>query len=84
MDGAVSPGASGPENDRPEQPPIWIRGCSDAACLEVAFSTDSVRIRNSTAPDGAQLLCTYAEWKRFVDLVRGGAFEPPVDERAEV
>jgi hypothetical protein len=38
-------------------------------CVEIAFSSDHVAMRNSNDPDGAMLVFSDAEWEAFVRAV---------------
>lgn len=50
---------------------IWKRACSDAACVEVAESGDTVFVRNSNQPDQT-VAFSRAEWEMFKEGVRQG------------
>ena len=48
---------------------------ANGACVEVAQNLPGiVAVRDSKNPDGPKLLVTPADWRRFVNSVRGGEF----------
>jgi hypothetical protein len=44
-------------------------------CVEVASEAAGVAIRNSKDPSGTVVQCTAAEWRAFLDDVRGGELD---------
>lgn len=57
---------------------VWrksTRSNNGGACVEVATNLPGiVAIRDSKDPAGTKLIFTPAEWRAFVDGVRGGEF----------
>jgi hypothetical protein len=55
----------------------WRRGtrCTHADCVEVAFLSAHVAVRNSKDEQAGVLLFTPAEWKAFLAGVRHGDFD---------
>ena len=48
--------------------------CGDSSCVEVAFTTDGVRVRDSKSIGGLELVFTPSEWAAFVSGVKAGEF----------
>jgi hypothetical protein len=48
----------------------WRRPCGNGACVEVAFGSDTVRVRDSKDPSGPRLTFTFEEWAAFLAGVR--------------
>jgi len=46
-----------------------------SGCVEVAFESDLVFVRNTKSPNGPMLSFTRAEWDAFVGGVRAGDFD---------
>jgi hypothetical protein len=53
------------------------RSAGNGACVEVAFTGDSVAVRDSKDPDGAVLLFSSPSWQSFVDAIRHGELDRP-------
>jgi Domain of unknown function (DUF397) len=53
---------------------VWMRGCGDGACVEVARQGDEFWIRDSKETDGPVLKFTVEEWQVFATAVSEGAF----------
>jgi hypothetical protein len=64
-----------------EQKLVWRKSSysSDGACVETATTPGHVLVRDSKDRDGRVLTFTFAEWKAFLQGVRGGEFEVPND-----
>jgi hypothetical protein len=61
-------------NSRPDQTLQWRRSAyseNSGACVEVAFSQESVLIRHGANPRGSVLSFSLAEWRAFLLRVRG-------------
>jgi len=43
-------------------------------CVEVAFSSNAVGLRDSQHPDGAVLVFDHGEWQAFLDAIAAGGF----------
>jgi hypothetical protein len=54
----------------------WRRStrCESASCLEVANDGTTVRMRNSTHPDGPELSFTTDEWVTFLNGLKNDRF----------
>ncbi|WP_433501504.1 DUF397 domain-containing protein [Sphaerimonospora sp. CA-214678] len=44
-------------------------------CVEVAWISDGIAVRDSKDPEGPKLLFTTGEWEAFLDGVKGGEFD---------
>jgi uncharacterized protein DUF397 len=58
---------------------VWRKSeasTSSGDCVEVAFTDESVLVRNSQEPRGPQLSFSYSEWTAFLTGVRHGEFDP--------
>lgn len=56
--------------------------CSgEAQCVEVAWDTAGVRVRDSKDPDGPVLRFSWEEWDAFVAGIRDGEFDRPAAAR---
>lgn len=55
----------------------WRRAlnCTHGDCVEVAFHTGQVAVRDSKDPQGRMLRFNSIEWKAFLDGVRRGDFD---------
>jgi hypothetical protein len=49
-------------------------------CVEVAFGSETVRIRHSQDPSGAMLSFSHAEWRAFLTGACGGEFDIPAGD----
>ena len=49
--------------------------CSNGACVEIAFTGDSVVVRDSKSPQTQTLSYTTGEWRDFVAGVKSGEFD---------
>jgi hypothetical protein len=59
---------------------LWFkssRSAANGACVEVAFVTEAVAVRDSKNPTGPALRFSPDAWRDFVASVRAGAFELP-------
>jgi hypothetical protein len=59
---------------------LWFkssRSAANGACVEVAFLTAAVAVRDSKNPTGPVLRFSPAAWRDFVTSVRAGAHELP-------
>jgi Domain of unknown function (DUF397) len=55
----------------------WVKSSysgDNGNCVEVAFSSGTVSLRDSKDPEGSALVFTTAEWQAFVHGVRDGDF----------
>jgi hypothetical protein len=48
---------------------------SESACVEVEFTGDQVRVRNSRRPEGPITMFDLDEWAEFVKAVKGSEFD---------
>lgn len=57
----------------------WIKstasGSQGGNCVQAAFTSDGVLVRDSKEPDGPRLKFTGAEWDAFLDGVKKGEFD---------
>lgn len=57
----------------------WIKavisGSQGGNCVEAAFTSDGVLVRDSKDPDGPWLKFTGAEWDAFLDGAKKGEFD---------
>jgi hypothetical protein len=61
---------------------VWRKSMASGStgdCVEVAFTDESVLMRNSHNPLGPQLSFSYSEWTAFLTGVRRGEFDPTAD-----
>lgn len=60
----------------------WRRStwCAAANCVEVSNADGAVAVRDSKRTDGAVLVYTSDEWRAFVQGVKAGEFDIPVQE----
>jgi len=49
--------------------------CNNGACVEIAFTEDSVVVRDSKNPQAQTLSYTTGEWRDFVAGVKSGEFD---------
>ncbi|WP_106328308.1 DUF397 domain-containing protein [Actinoplanes italicus] len=49
--------------------------CNNAACVEVAFSGDSVFVRDTKDPQRRALTYKNADWRLFIAGVKSGVFD---------
>jgi hypothetical protein len=49
--------------------------CNNGACVEIAFTDDSVVVRDSKNPQAQTLSYTASEWRDFVAGVKSGEFD---------
>lgn len=54
---------------------------TEAQCVEVAWDTAGVRIRDSKDPDGPVLRFDWDEWDAFVAGIKDGEFDRPAVAR---
>lgn len=61
------------------EPPYWRRSsaCAAADCVEVAWASGTVMVRNSSAPAGSMVSYSREEWQAFVAGVKQGEFDQP-------
>jgi hypothetical protein len=73
---AVNQGGSVADAERVDI--VWQKSLAsgDTSCVEVAFTDESVLVRNSQKPQGHQLAFSYSEWAAFLTGVRHGEFDP--------
>lgn len=59
------------------KPLIWRRSsrCGNAACVEVAQTPTAVHLRDSTQPDGPQIVLPPATFRAFLAQIRAGEFD---------
>jgi beta-glucanase (GH16 family) len=50
------------------------KSTNNGQCVEVAFTENEVRVRDSKYPQGAELTFTFAEWRAFTDGVKNDEF----------
>lgn len=55
----------------------WRRACASGACVEVAITNSAVHMRDSTDPDGGQLVFERDVWAAFLHQIRAGEFDIP-------
>ena len=55
----------------------WRRAsrCASNGCVEIAFSGDSIVVRDSKRPDSPVLTYSSEEWASFIDGVKNGEFD---------
>jgi hypothetical protein len=57
---------------------VWRKSLASGTqgdCVEVAFTDESVLVRNSQDPHGPHLSFSYSEWKAFLIGARHGEFD---------
>lgn len=60
---------------------VWRKSLASGPtgdCVEVAFTDESVLVRNSQEPHGPQLVFSYSEWAAFLTGVCHGEFDPVI------
>ncbi|PZG14334.1 DUF397 domain-containing protein [Nonomuraea aridisoli] len=64
-------------NDTPEL--VWRRSSASVTgeCVEVAFGSQRVYLRDSNSPDGSILEFSRSDWVAFLAGVRRGEFDWP-------
>lgn len=60
---------------------VASRLCNSGACVEVAFGTDSVLVRDSKDISQRPLSYSFEEWNSFVLGVKSGQFDVPADRQ---
>jgi hypothetical protein len=58
----------------------WLKSTasgSNGDCVEIAFTSDGVLVRNSRDPFGARLSFTQSEWSAFLTGAQRGEFNVP-------
>ena len=58
---------------------VWRKSTASGGsgdCVEVAFTTEAVYVRNSQDPSGPQLTFSYSEWAAFLTGAQRGEFDP--------
>jgi hypothetical protein len=58
---------------------VWRKSLASTPsgdCVEVAFTDESVLVRNSQDPHGPRLSFSYSEWTAFVTGINRGEFSP--------
>jgi len=57
----------------------WRKSTDSASgdCVEIAFTTEAVLVRNSQDPLGPKLSFSYSEWTAFLAGARRGEFDAP-------
>jgi Domain of unknown function (DUF397) len=67
-------------SDRTE-PSQWRKSSYSAQgdCVEWAIETSCVRVRNSFEPASGELRFTYSEWRAFVNGIKSGEGDLPVE-----
>ena len=57
---------------------VWRKSLTSGTgnCVEIAFTDDSVLMRNSRNPHGPELSVSYSAWTAFLTGVRHGRFDP--------
>ncbi len=66
-----------PANDAELQWKKSSRSGSYGQCVEVAFATNRVFVRDSKDPDGGRLEMDARSWAAFLSAVRAGEFDLP-------
>lgn len=58
----------------------WLKStyCGNSACVEVAYETMVVHMRDSKVSVGPHLIFTHEVWKTFVARVRAGDYDVPI------
>ena len=58
---------------------IWRRSsrCANGACLEMAFDSESVYLRDGKDPDGPVLEFTHSAWRDLVGGIKASDFGRP-------
>jgi hypothetical protein len=56
------------------------RSAQNGACVEVAFTPDTVALRDSKDPSGPILQFGAEAWREFVGSVRSGTFDLPTSD----
>jgi hypothetical protein len=59
--------------------PVWRKSLASGTagdCVEVAFTDESVLVRDSQDPQGPCLSFSYSEWTAFLTGARHGEFDP--------
>jgi len=51
--------------------------CGNSTCVEVAFTTSFVALRDSKDVDKAALIYSHEEWEAFLNGVKTGEFDLP-------
>lgn len=56
---------------------VWRKSTASGGgnCVQVAFTDDSVLVRNSQMPSGPMLSFSTSEWDAFLDGARDGEFD---------
>ena len=59
--------------------PTWHKAatCGSSACVEIAFTADSILVRDSEDPSGARLKFNFADWGAFIAGLRIETLTPP-------
>src|SRR5690242_19492708 len=68
------PGLSAFRGGAMDEPTLWRRStsCGDSACVEVAMTSDSFLVRNSTDPHGRTLTISRARFAAFIAVIKSG------------
>jgi Domain of unknown function (DUF397) len=63
------------------EPQAWRRSsrCQGSACVEVATTEQTVHVRHSADPDGPKLVVSREVWAAFLERVKQGDFDQPID-----
>jgi hypothetical protein len=63
---------------------IWRKSsyCASGTCVEVAFLSEQVAVRDAKRQGGPVLFFSHGEWAAFVQGARNGELDPLADRRS--